>query len=135
MRNTSGLIPWKPGQSGNPRGGSARKRRQKRLREAMLDAINSGVPAKIVKRLEGEGIGLPDTPELLAADIIAIRTVLDAISGTPAERHNARACIASLEPKQLEHSGSLDRPAPQLETDDPSLDEVASILDDAGALH
>jgi hypothetical protein len=38
--NTSGLAaPWRPGQSGNPRGSSKKQRRKKRLLEELLAAL------------------------------------------------------------------------------------------------
>lgn len=46
-RSTAGLVPWKPGQSGNPKGGS----RKRTLRQRLNEALNTKLPPRVADRI------------------------------------------------------------------------------------
>ena len=69
-KNTSGLIPWKPGQSGNPAG-------RKKKGETFTDVLRARLaPEKLAAKLE----------ELIeAGDVAALKYAYDRVDGTPTQ--------------------------------------------------
>ena len=46
------LIPWKPGESGNPRGHSEKRRAQKRLRQALDAMLENEIPLEMLEQID-----------------------------------------------------------------------------------
>lgn len=71
---------WKPGQSGNPAGSSAKSRRRKRIREAMALICEQRVPDVFIERLDLriQEI-LPE--DITFAEVIALRVTIMATLG------------------------------------------------------
>lgn len=85
MGSTEGLcVPWKPGQSGNPRGGSAKASRKKRLREAMESILASCPPEALMDRIP-PGIRETLPGGITFAELIALRVAMIAASAEKPE--------------------------------------------------
>jgi len=83
-RNTSGLIPFRPGQSGNPGG------RPKKLpiTDALRRILSRRIPAKDPRSAIGEDlIALALIRKALKGDLRAIAEVADRTEGKATERH------------------------------------------------
>jgi hypothetical protein len=79
----SNLIPyqWAPGQSGNPSGGTAKRRAARRLREALDLVLGDEVPEWLISRLPPELVDdLPTGTSF--AELIALRLVWAAATAT-----------------------------------------------------
>lgn len=93
------LVPWKPGQSGNPAGHSKARRQAKRLRQALDVMLEQEIPPGMLD-------GMPDEiteslpPDVTFAELIALRiTWVAAISKTPSEILAAANMILSAQAK------------------------------------
>jgi hypothetical protein len=83
-RNTSGLIPFKPGHSGNPGG------RPKKLpiTDALRRILSGHVPARTPKKANGEDlVALALIKKAVGGDLRAIAEIADRTEGKPTERH------------------------------------------------
>jgi hypothetical protein len=87
--NTKGLIPWKPGQSGNPSG----RPRMQPISDRYAHIAEEKLPENIRKKLKlgpgatyGDAIALRTFQAALEGDIAATREVREAIEGKAAIR-------------------------------------------------
>ncbi len=107
---------WKPGQSGNPAGGSAKRTRQKYLRDFIRGKMAEQADLAVIKEIIGETVvDLDDMSPVDAlahmrqmiedglskGEVIAHKIVSDAM-GTGKDAATARAQIISTEPKTVE---------------------------------
>jgi Family of unknown function (DUF5681) len=100
LANESNLTPWKPGQPGNPRGGSKKQRAKKLLREAVADALQTEVPEEIREKLKA-ALGA-DLVGSTMVEVIASRLAVLALGGHQSLALAAIHEIGALEPKLLE---------------------------------
>ena len=85
MASTVGLCaPWKPGQSGNPGGGSAKRERKKRLRQAIDAILESTPPESLLRHIPNE-IREMLPRDVTFAEIIALRVTMVAATATKPE--------------------------------------------------
>jgi hypothetical protein len=93
------LIPWKPGQTGNPNGSSNMRRKAKRLREALDLILRDPVPSPLLADLQAEVTdALPEG--VTFAELIALRAVIFAARATrPAELMGAVALLLGAQAK------------------------------------
>lgn len=133
------LTPWKKGQAGNPRGGSAKVRNRRYLRDLLRDQLSEPADPKRVAEIIGECVvDLDDmTPDqalehmtkmlaegLSQGEVIAAQIVKDAM-GNDHKAAKARDQIISTEPKTI-----------AIEKEDPvSPDFVPSEADQAALEH
>ena len=87
--NTKGLVPWKPGQSGNPSG----RPRTQPISDRYAHIAEEKLPENIRKKLKlgpgatyGDAIALRTFQAALEGDIAATREVREAIEGKAAIR-------------------------------------------------
>jgi hypothetical protein len=93
----SHLIPyrWAPGQSGNPTGGTAKRRAAKRLREALDQVLGGEVPEWLLSRLPPELVD-DCPPGTSFAELVALRLVwLASMAQNPSQLLSAAAMILS----------------------------------------
>ena len=85
MASTVGLCkPWKPGQSGNPGGGSAKRERKKRLRQAIDTVLESTPPESLLRHIPNE-IREMLPRDVTFAEIIALRVAMVAATAAKPE--------------------------------------------------
>lgn len=96
---------WQPGQSGNPRGYSEKRRKAKRLRRALDAILEQDAPEDWLFSIP-ERIAQIIPPDVTLAELIAVRAVL--IAGTAVEDSAALAAIKVI----LQATGSPDAAAP-----------------------
>lgn len=71
---------WKPGQSGNPTGGSKSRRQAKRLRRAVDAVLEQQIPDEWLETIDARVLAvLP--PDTTFAEVIAVRLALAATHG------------------------------------------------------
>src|SRR5215469_4396179 len=87
--NTKGLVPWKPGQSGNPSG----RPRMQPISDRYAHIAEEKLPENIRKKLKlgpgatyGDAVALRTFQAALEGDIAATREVREAIEGKAAIR-------------------------------------------------
>jgi len=73
------LIPWKPGQSGNPEGHSKARRKAKRLREALDLILEQEIPPELLLEISERVRGSLPTG-VTFAEAIALRVSLLAVT-------------------------------------------------------
>lgn len=91
MAGTDNLKPWKPGQSGNPRGTSRKVRTQRLLREFVAEGLQAQIPKEVAEKL-GEHLEGLKVGQALAGDLL-----LRALAGNPHDLDR----IISMEPRAL----------------------------------
>jgi hypothetical protein len=132
--NTSGLAaPWRPGQSGNPRGSSKKQRRKKLLKEALRDAINIPIPeawrGKLAEaELDGR-LGVAIEKDMTIGDLISAHIIVAALQGD----HVAIDQILGSEPKVVD-VGLPPGTAVDVPTEAKRLKEVTEILREIGVV-
>jgi len=109
------MPPWKPGESGNPLGGSKKQRAKQYLREFLRDELAQPADLAVVQRIVGKmsvDLGSMSKDEALAhmrqlledglskGQAIAFQLVEDAM-GTGRGAAVARSQIIALEPKTI----------------------------------
>ncbi len=52
-RSAGRATVWQPGQSGNPRGGSEKQRRQRQIREWIADIAEQEIPENLLNMMRG----------------------------------------------------------------------------------
>jgi len=82
-RSAGRATVWQPGQSGNPRGGSEKQRRQRQIREWIADIAEQEIPENLLNMMRE---GSPDFVEMLPAGVTfgfveAFRLHILAVSG------------------------------------------------------
>lgn len=117
MSSTGRLkAPWKPGESGNPKGSSAKAGRRRELREALNAILGSVPPDVLLNRIPD------DLRDLLPAgftfaEIIALRVALVAAAATKPEAILAAAhLILDAQAKPDIHAGHFQLKEPKLPT-------------------
>lgn len=127
-RNTQGLIPWKPGQSGNPSG------RPRGIARVVRDTLGSEGPARLVRVL----LAIVEDDRAKDRDrIAAARELLDRgygkapehapiVDGDPLEQGPVQAAIADLI-GELRTSYARLEDTPQLEPPRPAGGNQAAI--------
>jgi len=107
------ITRFRPGQSGNPRGGSEKLRRRRRLREALDAILADEIPEELLTRVSPEVRALlPDG--VTFAEMQALRLAMIAATGKPGEVLAATAQILGAQAKP-------DREAPQAKPEPPRL--------------
>ena len=96
---------WQPGQSGNPRGYSEKRRKAKRLRRALDAILEQQAPEDWLFSVP-ERIAQIIPPDVTMAELIAVRAVL--IAGTATDDGAALAAIRVI----LQATGTPDGAAP-----------------------
>lgn len=87
------LVPWKPGQSGNPKGYSEGRRKAKRLREALDALLEEGIPPELLDQLDSKTLEL--LPEgITFAELLALRAVM--IGGFSRDHGDVLAAVRSI---------------------------------------
>lgn len=100
-RNTSGLKPFKPGQSGNP-GGRPKKRP---ITDEYFALTNKAIPEKLRKKLQKKW-GIELEKGITFAQMNALRRSLDALEqGGHTSSKEIREAIEGKAPERLEISG------------------------------
>lgn len=132
------LTPWKPGQPGNPKGGSRKVRTRMLLRELFAEKLGEALPPAVQEKLAQLSDGDREHAEqqiaaLTYGDLIASRVALTAATGEPQASAKAIDQILSGEPKQIQVA-LPDGSTIHIETEPDRLDEVAEILGEA-AIH
>jgi hypothetical protein len=126
----SNLVPyrWAPGQSGNPSGGTAKRRAAKRLREALDLVLGDEVPEWLISRLPPELVeDLP--PGTSFAELIALRLVWAASTASnPGQVLAAASMILSATGRRDELATRESVSPPKLETTDERRRAVAAQL-------
>lgn len=74
---------WQPGQSGNPRGGSEKQRRQRQIREWIADIADQQIPDNLLEMMRAKN---PEFVDMLPPDVTfgfveAFRLHILAVSG------------------------------------------------------
>ena len=95
------MPAWKPGQSGNPKGGSKKARARKLLREAVREALEKDVPEELRETLRGV-LGADLIGETVC-EVIAARLAAMALGGPNNVALSAIREIVGLEPKAVTH--------------------------------
>ena len=113
--NPQNLTPWKKGQAGNPRGGSAKVRNRRYLRDLLRDQLSEPADPERVKDIIGDVVvdldhmdsaeALEHMKALIAkglsqGEVIAAQIVKDAM-GDDHKAAKARDQIISTEPKTI----------------------------------
>jgi len=87
--NTKGLMPWKPGQSGNPSG----RPRMQPISDRYAHIAEEKLPENIRKKLKlgagatyGDAVALRTFQAALDGDVVATREIREAIEGKAAIR-------------------------------------------------
>ena len=113
-------APWKPGQSGNPAGNSAKRRRNTALKDALQSMLTSIVDADWkgkLAELELDGTLESEMPDgTTFADAVGLRVLVAALRGD----QKAIDQIISMEPKSIETDLTI--------ADDTTEDDAASQL-------
>jgi hypothetical protein len=115
VASTVGLrAPWKPGQSGNPRGGSAKRGRKKLLREAMETILESTPPESLLRHVPDE-IREMLPADVTFAEIIALRvTMVAATANKPETILAAAQLILNAQQKPNPHDPPGHKPKPPI---------------------
>jgi hypothetical protein len=115
VASTVGLCaPWKPGQSGNPGGGSAKRGRKKRLRQAIDTILESTPPESRVRHVPDE-IRAMLPADVTFAEIIALRVTM--VAATATEPHSILAAgqlILNAQEKPSPHDPPGHKPKPPI---------------------
>ncbi len=93
---TRGLTPWKPGESGNPNGGSKKATARRTLRDFLRDEMNDELTPE-----EAEALNLA-AGEYLAGQAAAKVIRKNALLGAPRQSEKALDQIIATEPKTIE---------------------------------
>jgi hypothetical protein len=129
MANEANLIaPWKPGETGNPKGHSAGRRKAKKLREALDIILEGDVPDVLLQELPAELLeAIPD--DVTFAEIIAMRV---AIVGARAQKTDQILSAANLilgaQTKPDLFSKPVDRTPPVLPSTEERRQSIAEQL-------
>ena len=133
VTSTVGLVPWKPGQSGNPKGGSAKQSQRKRLREALDTILESVPPESLLQQIPNEIIeSLPTNVTL--AEIIALRVALIAATAKKPEAVLAAAQLI-LNAQERPSNARPPRLAPKPPILPSTEDRRRSIAEQLGIVH
>lgn len=121
------LVPFKPGQSGNPKGSSKKQRRALRMKEALTAVMESAVPDVILEQLDDRlREMLPD--DMTFAELSAIRVALIAGgNGSPGEILAAANLLVANESKTKEVETAVKAP-PKLPSTEERRSSVAAQL-------
>lgn len=117
-KGSGNIIPWRPGQSGNPRGGSRKLTLRMRLRKA----LGAKLPAEVADRLI-EALG-PDFDLDSYGDAIIARLVTLALDPKPGLSLEAARAIIGLEGDPVEGAASSHLPAAPFPDPFPDLPET-----------
>jgi hypothetical protein len=138
VSNLGNLTPWKPGQPGNPNGGSRKTRTRILLRELFAQKLGETLPPAVQEKLANLSDGDRAYAEkqlaaLTYGDLIATRILLTAAIGSNSDSAKAIDQILGGEPKQLgielQESAEI-----QIDVSPERIVEIVSILKEAGAL-
>jgi hypothetical protein len=115
VASTVGLCaPWKPGQSGNPGGGSAKRARKKRLRQAIDTVLESTPPESLLRHIPNE-IREMLPRDVTFAEIIALRVTMVAATATKPETILAAGqLILNAQEKPSPHDPPGHKPKPPI---------------------
>ena len=107
MDGSENLIPWKPGESGNPEGSSRKARHKALLRAAFAERAGKVLPKELSDRLtlltEDDRKKLKEQVEgLTYAEALASRKWLEALFGDTVSSAKATDQIIGTEPKLVE---------------------------------
>jgi hypothetical protein len=122
------LIPWKPGQSGNPDGHSRKRRAQKRLRQALDAMLEQEIPPEMLEQIdERVRAALPDG--ITFAEIIALRVTWTAATARePGQILQAASLILGAQAKPDQFSQPFKPEPPRLAPSDERRQAVADQL-------
>ena len=128
-KRIANLVPWKPGQSGNPRGHSEARRRAKRLREAMDSILEQEIPREWIENLDERVRAVLPADDLSWSELIALRvTIIAATARDPQDILRAASMILGAQAKPDEQLPPVKPQPPQLPATDERRREVAQQL-------
>ena len=104
---TQNLTPWKPGETGNPAGSSAKQRNRAYLKDVLPQILSEHPTAAELDELELDPKVRAAVEALSYLDIGARRIVADFAFGKRVDHVDAARTISACEPKQHEIAASL----------------------------